>query len=175
MIHRDCNPSPKHLHALRRGGPDVVDSISPGHRVPSTPNQRTRIMNNADSYEQCNLCHTEWRTLDDLLSDPEVRLNGYQPCFQLPDAGLFLFTHDLDHCHATVALPVIDFQHLYTGSRHTRLMVGDAGCLLHCLNQHDLSPCTNPCAMAWVRHILCVLVQRDAEVIPARIEGQSVT
>jgi hypothetical protein len=93
------------------------------------------------------------------LSDPAIHLNGYQACFRQADAGLFLFAHKLDGCNTLLALPVAEFADLYSGPRYSMCLTGGDRCPLYCLDQRNLSLCTSPCAMAWVRAILQNLKQ----------------
>ncbi|MFZ4619079.1 MAG: hypothetical protein ACOYNS_00860 [Bacteroidota bacterium] len=60
------------------------------------------------SFKQCSLCNTVWQTKDDFLTDPNLRLNGYQFTslkFQNSSrGGVLLFTHTLEECGTTLAV-----------------------------------------------------------------------
>lgn len=62
----------------------------------------------SDLFKRCTMCNAEWRTKDDFLSDPELRLNGYQfTSFSFRnsrDGGVLLFTHHRDACGTTLAV-----------------------------------------------------------------------
>lgn len=102
-------------------------------------------------FKSCPACHFEWPTRDDLLSDPDVSLIGYQINFRALTAGIMLFNH---RCKGTMAINVEKFQDLYDGPIFTERHIGDADCPNHCFHQSDLKPCPAQCECAYVREIL---------------------
>lgn len=72
------------------------------------------------TFKRCSLCNTEWKTKDDFLNDPDLRLNGYQfggrEHRTMTGGGLLLFTHLRSMCGTTLAVYVRQFkEHLQEG------------------------------------------------------------
>ncbi len=59
-------------------------------------------------FKRCTLCSTVWKTKDEFLQDPNVRLNGYQKTSQnvrtIASGGLLIFTHHRKECGTTLAI-----------------------------------------------------------------------
>ncbi len=59
-------------------------------------------------FKRCTLCGTVWLTKDEFLSDPELRLNGYQfTSLNFRNShrgGVLLFTHRNQACGTTLAI-----------------------------------------------------------------------
>ncbi|MFZ1984913.1 MAG: hypothetical protein WAU91_10900 [Desulfatitalea sp.] len=102
-------------------------------------------------FKICPKCGTQWSTREELLSDPEVALVGYQANFKALKAGILLFNHI---CKTTLALYATGFQDLYAGPVFAERATGGSDCPGHCLRECDLEPCPARCECAYVRHIL---------------------
>jgi hypothetical protein len=105
----------------------------------------------ADRFLQCTCCRAVWRTRDDFLADPEVKLVGYQVHFEELTAGLFLFNHS---CGTTLALEVEDFCGLYHGPVFRARATGGPNCKGYCQRRDELRVCPTECECAFVREIL---------------------
>lgn len=62
----------------------------------------------ASAFKRCSLCQTEWETKDTFLSDPDIRLNGYQftgrQRINYSGGGMLIFTHQRTTCGTTLAV-----------------------------------------------------------------------
>ena len=66
-------------------------------------------------FKRCSLCGKVWQHRDDFVSDPDLRLNGYQGNFKRlltgqQRRGLLLFTHMVAECGTTMAFDPSDFK-----------------------------------------------------------------
>jgi len=102
----------------------------------------------------CSCCKVEWYSLDDFLSDPGVKLLGYQVNFAELELGLFLFNHS---CRTTMALHVNVFSQLHTGPYFKNSMAGSSSCGGACLKMNELGRCPNACECAYVREIMQII------------------
>lgn len=107
-------------------------------------------------FKRCS-CGCAWRSRDEFLSDPEVRLAGYQVNFVVLKEGFFLFTHEAPTCGTTLAVRVMAFEDMYGGAVFQRRATGTAGCGGHCLRSDDCEPCPEECECAYVRQILATV------------------
>jgi len=103
------------------------------------------------SFKTCPNCGCCWPDRERFLSDPALRLIGYQPNFATLKAGLFLFNHA---CGTTLAVPAEAFAALYHGPIFQTRLDGREGCAGHCQHEGDLAPCPAACECAYVRAIL---------------------
>ena len=105
-------------------------------------------------FKRCPNCGFEWSSRDDFLSDPRLRVIGYQVNFQSLDAGIFLFNHK---CNGTLAIPLEQFKDLYDGPIFTERATGSDDCPGFCLYEDRLEPCPARCECAYVREILQIV------------------
>lgn len=107
-----------------------------------------------EAFKTCTTCANPWPTLDEFLSDPEVKLAGYQVHFDDLEGGLFFFSHLHKGCYTTLAIPVTDFLALndrpLLSKRDKQLCVGSD----FCVHQDDIMPKPVECECLWVRDIL---------------------
>jgi len=105
-------------------------------------------------FKICTNCSRSWKTLEDFLSDPELKMNGYQVHFDDLEGGLFFFTHHQEGCFTTLAIPVTEFLSLndrpLLAKRDKQLCIGSE----FCVHQNDVSPRPVECECIWVRDIL---------------------
>lgn len=106
-------------------------------------------------FKKCPNCGYKWRDRDSFLSDPEIRLNGYQVNFYNLKLGLFLFDHL--KCRTTLAIKAGEFRDLYHGPVFTERKTGTEECPEYCLRPQELSRCPTKCNCAWVREILDIV------------------
>lgn len=88
------------------------------------------------------------------LSDPKVRMVGYQVDFDELMAGLFLFNHS---CGTTFSVRAGDFQDLYKGPIFMERLNGTEECQSYCLHENDLHHCPAKCECAYVLEITQVV------------------
>jgi hypothetical protein len=97
-----------------------------------------------------------WHGRTSFLSDPTLRLIGYQVHFQELTAGLILFNHN---CGTTLSVQAKAFQDFYEGPMFTERLTGTEACQGSCLHEDDLRPCPAKCECAYVREVLQVILQ----------------
>ena len=112
-------------------------------------------------FKICTLCHHCWETLDDLVLDPNLRVEGYQASFPDPKRGMILVTHLADGCHTTLSLKVEALASLYDGPTYLERRTGEDDCGGYCLSQGLLEECLAECDMAWVRKVLQYLRRHE--------------
>ncbi len=102
-------------------------------------------------YKRCPSCDFGWMEREDLLSDEDIELVGYQVNFMRLEAGIILFNH---HCKGTLALLAEDFTDLHNGPIFEEKAFGTDRCPGHCLHEEDFRPCPVECECAYVRNVL---------------------
>ena len=85
-------------------------------------------------FKTCSKCGFVWPEKASFLSDPNLRMIGYQADFEELMAGTFLFDHI---CGTTLAIMADDFQDLYDGPMFTERLEGTKGCEGYCLHKDD--------------------------------------
>ena len=106
-------------------------------------------------FKICTSCSKPWNTLNDFLSDPELKMNGYQVHFDDLEGGVFFFTHEQEGCLTTLAIPVKAF--LPLNERPLLAKRDEQRCINSefCVHQDDVSPHRPAkCECLWVRDIL---------------------
>jgi len=111
-------------------------------------------MSNDLPFKKCNTCKTEWDSRSSFLSDPDIKLVGYQVHFETLTAGLFYFNHS---CKSTLAVQADLFMDLYDGPVFTERATNGDDCPGHCLHKHNLEPCPAKCECASVRNVLQIV------------------
>ncbi len=102
-------------------------------------------------FKKCPSCGFEWNNRENLLSDPDVEIVGYQVNYIRPSAGYFLFNHS---CKGTFSVQADYFEDLYDGPVFTKCAAWSHECPDYCLRRDDLRPCPIHCECAYVRQIL---------------------
>ncbi len=112
-------------------------------------------------FKTCPNCGVVWETINDFLADPELNQGGYQVNFIDLKGGLFYFTHAVEGCGTTLAVPVGQFTTLSTrpllANRRTKK---PEGCSDLCVRRGDISPCPLECECVWVREVMQVIKER---------------
>lgn len=142
------------IEAHSEPGKGSVFAVSLPDSFPERPAQEAQTPDTAavdTVFKRCPTCGTVWQSQDDLLSDPRVRLAGYQVHFDELGLGLFYFDHA---CGTTLVTTVGDFRHLYDGPAYTTRKTGTEECPEYCLNKRELRPCPAECDCAQVRETL---------------------
>lgn len=108
----------------------------------------------AETFKTCTNCGHVWSSMEEFLSDPELKMNGYQVHFDNLEGGLFFFTHLHEDCLTTIAIQVTDFLSLndrpLLAKRDEQLCTGSS----FCVHKNDLQPKPVKCECSWVREIL---------------------
>jgi hypothetical protein len=109
-------------------------------------------------FQACGSCRQAWRTWDDFVADPGVRLLGLQAVLKLPDANLLVFEH---RCGSSVSIFTHRLRHLLPDhpADGWPSLRGTVECPGHCLSLVDLASCERPCSNARDRDLIR-LVQR---------------
>jgi hypothetical protein len=118
-------------------------------------------------FKRCPNCHHEWVSRSTFLSDPGLKLIGYQANFKAVKAGIFLFNHA---CRGTLAIQAEDFLDLYGGPIFKERLNGHEQCPEHCLHEADLDPCTLQCECAFVRQVLQIVREWPKVTVTAEVE-----
>ena len=108
------------------------------------------------SFKTCSKCGFVWPERVSFLSDPQLRIVGYQVDFDELMAGLFLFNHS---CGITFSVRAGDFQDLYNGPIFMERLNGTEKYQSYCLHQNDLHPCPAKCECAYVLEITQVVAK----------------
>ena len=103
------------------------------------------------------MCGKVWETFNEFLSDPDIKVNGYQAFLREPEKGLILFTHDREDCGTTVSFEPGRLIKYYDIPRYPESQFGTEACEGHCLVQTDLEACSQNCSMRWVRDLIQLL------------------
>lgn len=116
-------------------------------------------------FKTCSKCGFVWPERASFLSDPNLRMIGYQVHFDELMAGLFLFDHI---CGTALAIQADDFQDLYDGPMFTERLNGTKECEGYCLHKNDLRPCPAKCECAYVRKIMQVILSWPKQELAAK-------
>lgn len=112
---------------------------------------------NEEPFKTCPSCPRVWQTREEFLSDPRIRLEGYQVNYMYLVEGLFIFTHDIPECGTSMALEAKQFADLYSGPIFQDRLDNTERCAGLCQHDGKLDPCRNKCECAFVREILQVV------------------
>lgn len=113
------------------------------------------------------MCRKTWGDRADFLGDPQLRLVGYQACFEVLEFGLILFTHHAPNCGTTLSRDVGSLLDLYDGPVYEERRTGAEDCPGYCLQRDNLEPCPARCACAAIREVVQIL-----KVWPKRLNPQ---
>ena len=111
-------------------------------------------MSDDSIFKKCPKCQTVWKTRNDFLTDPSLRLNGYQACIESLQTGLILFTHMKEDCGSTMSTYVHMYDDLYDGPRYSENRALQEECPRYCINKDMLERCDAICECAYVREIV---------------------
>ena len=81
---------------------------------------RTHAEKSGRPFKCCSMCQRKWETKEDFLSDPHVKLDGYQwnrkvALVRYPAGGLLIFTHLCDDCGTSLGIAASDFKDAVPG------------------------------------------------------------
>ncbi len=98
---------------------------------------------------KCSMCNVFWDDINAVLEDRCLIFCGYQPFFEEPRKGLFLFTHAKKGCGTTIGFHLYEFQAIIDQNTDLQIdfepfaidLENDPDCNGLCLDIYDLSPC----------------------------------
>ena len=105
-------------------------------------------------FKKCPACNSVWDSREGFLSDPDLKIIGYQVDFINLTEGLFYFSHS---CKGTLAMAAGDFADLYGGPIFAERVTGSYECPIYCQRKDDLTPCPVECECAYVREIIQIV------------------
>ena len=111
-------------------------------------------------FKTCSCCGVSWPTRESFLSDPYLRVDGYQSDFEFLEEGLFFLTHCKDDCHSTMTIPAREFADLYSGCRYPQSKALSQECPRYCVDKEQLARCDAYCECAYVREVLSIVKNR---------------
>jgi len=110
-------------------------------------------------FKKCPCCKHSWSTREEFLSDPLVKIIGYQVNFAHLEAGVFLFNHLPSQCHTTISLNVECFSDLYDGEIFQERLEGLKECPGYCLQRANLKDCPAKCECNYVRKVIQLILK----------------
>jgi len=111
------------------------------------------------SFKKCTGCEYHWKTRKEFLSDPQVKLIGYQVNFDELKTGFFMFNHLKPECLTTVSLPTELFSDLYRGEVYHERMTGSVACPGYCQHSDNLKVCPVKCECSFVREVMQIVIR----------------
>ncbi|MEW6535363.1 MAG: hypothetical protein AB1454_07045 [Candidatus Auribacterota bacterium] len=105
-------------------------------------------------FKQCPYCKHCWSDRDEFLSDPTVKITGYQVHYHNILEGLYTFLHTADDCKASLSLPVWLFVDMHDGTLHDFLLAGTSKCEGKCKRVEDIRMCSQKCSCSYARNII---------------------
>jgi hypothetical protein len=116
-----------------------------------------------EPFRTCGSCGGVWRSWEEFVRDPGVRLLGLQAIFNLPDANLLVFEH---RCGSSVSVLASRFRQLLPDSQDfsgRSSLRGSDQCSGHCLHLENLQQCDQPCINARDRRLILRLIEMKRE------------
>jgi len=110
-------------------------------------------------FKKCSLCLKEWQNKADFLADPQIRYEGYQACFDHPEAGLLLFGHMCENGGSTLGVSVHAFAQMAHEHKYQINLSQDMTCPMYCWDPFESRLCPMHCSMAWTREIIRSIAQ----------------
>lgn len=118
---------------------------------------KTKQSSSGKIFKQCSGCNKKWANREEMLTDPEICLIGYQAHFEDLALGLFLFNHS---CKSTFSVLAGEFADMYKGPVFDKRLTGSESCPGYCLHEESLDPCSLECECAYVREIVQLLKKK---------------
>ncbi len=110
-------------------------------------------------FKKCTGCGHRWESRESLLSDPAVRLVGYQANFAELEAGYFMFNHLAPGCLTTFTIDAKKFRDFYHGEVYRERLDRSSKCPGHCQHEGDLNPCPAKCECGFVREVMQIILR----------------
>ncbi len=115
-----------------------------------------------DPFRTCGSCGRAWRTWQEFVFDPALKLLGIQVMDAHPAANLIVFEHS---CGSSVSVLASRLRHLLSEPRRFRWpsLFGTEECRQHCREIENLALCDRPCANARDRRLALLLSEMREE------------
>jgi hypothetical protein len=110
-------------------------------------------------FKKCTSCGHHWATREAFISDPQVKLIGYQVNFDELDTGYFMFNHMKPKCLTTLAIHTVFFRDLYHGEVFDERKTRTIKCPGHCQHSDNLKACPQKCECSFVREVMQIVLQ----------------
>jgi hypothetical protein len=107
-----------------------------------------------ESFKNCTACRFEWMDRDSFLSDPDLKIIGYQVDFYGDRESLCLFNHN---CGTTLSIQESKLGDLYNGPKYKNILSNNEECPGHCLDVNNLNPCGLDCKFAYGRELVQII------------------
>jgi hypothetical protein len=121
--------------------------------------EREEVQASTAVFRACGSCGQTWRSWEDFVRDPGVRLLGLQAIMNLPDANLLVFEH---RCGSSVSVLASRFRQFLPDSQDFSAwssLRGTDRCSGHCFRLEDLQECDQPCINARDRRLILRLLE----------------
>jgi hypothetical protein len=105
-------------------------------------------------FKICSNCGHEWEGRDQFLSDPGVKIIGYQAHFEQLEIGFLYFNHS---CKTTMTFSASEFTDLYAGMIFQDRLTESEQCPGYCLYRGSLEACPAECECAYVREVIQII------------------
>ncbi len=112
-----------------------------------------------EAFRTCGSCRQVWRSWQDFVRDPGIRLLGLQAIVDLPHANLLVFEH---RCGSSVSVLASRFRQYLPDSQDSSgwsSLRGTDQCSGHCLHLENLQQCDRPCINARDRRLILQLME----------------
>ena len=86
----------------------------------------------------------------------------------------YMFQHEADGCHSSLAVPVTEFQSFLTEPRPDKILALSECCERHCVKLGDLEVCGQPCFFAPYRRLLLAMIEHKKGIKPVQLGGTAV-
>jgi hypothetical protein len=107
-----------------------------------------------EPFKQCSLCGTVWPEFRDFVTDPTVRVVGYQPNSIDPELSLILVSHNTPDCHTTLGVRLSVLRGLWDGPQWAERGMGLDGWISPGSGEPRPEEWRVEGEMAWVRQVL---------------------
>ena len=118
-------------------------------------------------FKRCPMCGLQWNTRIDLMSDPDVEINGYLVNFNNLELGIFIFNHM--SCRGTFTINASFFTDLYKGEIFDQNLTGSEKCPEYCLYKFELKRCPERCECAYVRDVIQLVKNYPKKLSSAQV------
>ncbi len=118
-----------------------------------------KVQPSREAFRTCGSCRQVWRSWQDFVRDPGIRLLGLQAIADLPHANLLVFEH---RCGSSVSVLASRFRQYLPDSQDSSAwssLRGTDQCSGHCLHRENLQQCDRPCITARDRRLILQLME----------------
>lgn len=108
-------------------------------------------------------------TLEDILTNPEVRPRGLVLERDNPETSMFYFDHAVEGCGTTFVIPVEQLEPFVDEPVPENLLVGSDCCETHCVRLEDWAECSQDCTNAPYRRLLLLMASHRNLIVTDQI------